>query len=134
MSRTQSTLVVTFSKVSVLLVSLFFVSFSPVGCKGAAQEIGYVFHYTITDAEISELPTELTELARLIQNREMNTLDSTRFKSLFMNCPYRSSGKKRIRMLWGLDGNRPSEGQKAIWVDLDASGTKVVECGFVFVG
>jgi hypothetical protein len=99
-----------------------------------ADDIAYIFHFTLTDAEIGELLPDVAELAWTIRNREMNRLDPASRERLFKNCHYRNNGKNRVRLLWGLDGKRPTEGQKCIWVDLDAAGVRVVECGFAFVG
>lgn len=97
------------------------------------RQIQYLFHYNLSDAEITVLPNDIAVLARTIQAKAMDSISRARIDDLVSRCPYREKRGTRDRFLWSLDGNRPQEGERCIWVELNTNG-KIVGCGLVFLG
>lgn len=113
-------------------LSVAFVILTCSGCT-KSHDVEYLFHYKLSDEEISELPEDVATLAIAIRLRKIESIPTADRELLFLRCPRREKGETRERMVWGLDGKRPNEGDRCIWVDVNLRG-EVLACGFVRIG
>lgn len=113
---------------ALLIVGLVFIC----SCH-ANRQIVYLSHYKLSEEEVSQLPRDVAKLAQAIQAKAIDLIPTADRNAVFSRCPVRQKGKKRDRLIWGLDGKKPNEGDRCIWVDLSPSG-EIMRCGLVIVG
>jgi len=105
-----------------------------VGClPRSATNIQYVFHFHLNKVEMNAVPKDVAKLVNVIEMRTANVLPRADRDELFSRCPYRNRTDTGERLIWGLDGKKPEEGDRCVWIDIDLRG-EITKCGLVILG